>query len=115
MKKISLKDVSIKMRQIKGENMIILSETSTYQDLMITVLNRPLEGGSIDEQRKVCAVMDKVDAAQDFLILEEAEWQILKVRAEKFSWGVISQEIVKFVDAISKAEDATIALVKESA
>ena len=100
MKKIKLKDTAI--------------HNSTYKELILTVLNKPIEGGTIDEQRKVAAVMGKVDAAHDFLILEDAEWNLLKIRIEKYPWLIISLDIVRFCDAILLAEDATIQLVEEA-
>ena len=101
MKKIKLQDTAI--------------HNSTYKELILTVLNKPIEGGTIDEQRKVAAVMGKVDAAHGFLILEDAEWALLKIRIEKYSWLIISPDLVRFCDAILQAEEANIQLVLESA
>jgi hypothetical protein len=108
MKKIGMFITTFKVKQVRDDSIINIDESATYKDLMLTILNKPIEGGSISEQRKVSAVMDKVEAAKDILLLEDAEWETLKARAERFSWGIISKEIVAFVDSILNAETVTL-------
>ena len=110
MKKIKLKGNAVELKQLKmdGQSLVHLSDTATYADLIMTVLNKPIQNGTVDEQRKVCKVMDVLDEAHDFLLLEDEDWNILKSRVEKFTWAFVSREILKFCDAILKAEETQV-------
>lgn len=59
-------------------------------------------GGSykIEEVRIACKIIDKIEAADGELSLEDAEYTFLKQRVQKQEWVKASPHIVGFVDRV---------------
>jgi hypothetical protein len=81
-----------------------------YRDIIENAIRIPLDrqsGATIDEMRKGIRILDALDAAQqDVLSLEDADWEFLKSKVERFPWGGTDRRFVQFYDDIMHATEA---------
>ena len=81
-----------------------------YRIIIENAVRIPLDrqsGASIDEMRKGIRILDALDAAQnDVLALEDADWEFLKHKVEKFPWAGTDRRFLEFHDAILNATDS---------
>lgn len=82
-------------------------EDQTYKHLVIACLNHvnPQIGINIEEQRKRMRILDAVEKANDELVLEDADAEILKGLVNAMPWAVVKKEIVQFSDDVSAMEN----------
>ena len=82
-----------------------------YRMIIENAVRIPLDrqtGASIDEMRKGIRILDALDAAKDdVLALEDADWEFLKQKVEKFPWAGTDRRFLEFYDAIMHATDFT--------
>lgn len=85
---------------------VIATDTSAqldYADAIRTVIRHPLDqqrGVNIDEMRRGIRILDKLDASEGILELEDADWEHLKLKVEAMAWGMVDRHILEFIDAI---------------
>lgn len=81
-----------------------------YRNIIENVVRIPLDrqqGATIDEMRKGIRILDALDAAQqDVLALEDADWEFLKSKVEKFPWAGTDRRFLKFYDDVTGATEA---------
>jgi hypothetical protein len=72
------------------------------------VIRRPLDpqkGADIEEMRKGIRVLDALEAADQVLELEDADWEHLKVKTEAMQWAFVDRRIIAFVEDINAAQE----------
>ena len=81
-----------------------------YRDIILNAVRIPLDrekGASVDEMRKGIRILDALDAARDdTLELEDADWEFLKQKVEKFPWAGTDRRFLRFHDDVMGATDA---------
>lgn len=86
-----------------------------YRAIIEQAVRVPLDrqnGATIDEMRKGIRILDALDhttfptEGSEVLELEDADWEFLKQKVEKFPWGGTDRRYVKFHDDILGATDA---------
>lgn len=81
-----------------------------YRFIVEQAVRVPLDrqqGATIDEMRKGIRVLDALDKSQnDVLELEDADWEFLKQKVEKFPWAQVDRRFVQFYDDVTNATDA---------
>jgi hypothetical protein len=81
-----------------------------YKDIIENAVRIPLDrqsGATVDEMRKGIRILDALDAAQnDVLALEDADWEFLKSKVEKFPWAGTDRRFVRFYDDVMGATEA---------
>ena len=81
-----------------------------YRDIIENAVRIPLDrqaGATVDEMRKGIRILDALDASQeDVLQLEDADWEFLKQKVEKFPWGGTDRRFIRFYDDVTGATDA---------
>jgi hypothetical protein len=104
MKRILLKSVPDPKDPLNEANRV------DYRALVEQVVRIPLNrqtGATIDEMRKGIRVLDALDSSvDDVLVLEDADWQILKDKVEAFPWGMVDRRLVAFYDDVVSATDS---------
>lgn len=65
----------------------------------------PQRGLSVSDIRTAVKIIDKIDAAEEQLLLEEAEYQFVKSKVAAMSFIVAHKNIVEFVDDIENAPE----------
>lgn len=64
-------------------------------------------GATIDEMRKGIRVLDALDATRDDVLeLEDADWEFLKSKVERYPWAGTDRRFLQFYDDITGATDA---------
>ncbi|MCC7202452.1 MAG: hypothetical protein IT393_07325 [Nitrospirae bacterium] len=78
-----------------------------YRDVLEVIVKTPQDkqGILIAEMRSLIKILDKLEAANGSMLLSSDEWNILKSRAGVFPWGMVSREIVQFVDDLEGAKE----------
>ena len=87
----------------------------SYKKHILSMLESPKSktgGTNYQEMVKIIPTIQKVNDADGFLLLEDAEWEDLKERAETFGFTINHPVIYDMVDAIVNAETVKIAEVK---
>lgn len=81
-----------------------------YREVLLGVASRQPSGErqtgfDIAEMRKSMKVIDKLEAAegQDSVMLEDAEFELLKTRLEQTRWTMVTREFLKFLDDVINA------------
>jgi hypothetical protein len=83
-----------------------------YNENLTAIMSRPIGGqGGIDvnEMRRVASILDKLEALKDsptgapVLVLEDAQWELVKARVTVWPWAMFHKVIVQFVDDIENA------------
>lgn len=59
---------------------------------------------NLDEMRKRIKILDTLDAAEGFLVLEDAEHQLLSVAVREFPWNVANRELLRIIDDVCEAK-----------
>jgi hypothetical protein len=81
-----------------------------YRTTIETAIRVPLNretGATIDEMRKGIRVLDALDASKDdVLALEDADWEFLKQKIEKYPWAYSDRRFVRFYDDVMQATEA---------
>lgn len=86
-----------------------------YRDIIENAVRIPLDrqaGATVDEMRKGIRILDALDrvtwssADGDILELEDADWEFLKSKVEKFPWAGTDRRFVRFYDDVMSATEA---------
>ena len=62
-------------------------------------------GLNVAEVRKALRILKALNKASDMLILEDADYNILKKKAQDFKWSIASENIAQFMDDIDGAQE----------
>jgi hypothetical protein len=79
-----------------------------WSEAIRQVIRRPLDqqrGADIDEIRRGIRVLDALEAADQVLELEDADWEHLKQKTEAMQWAFVDRRIVTFVEDIHAAQE----------
>jgi len=82
-------------------------ETLVYGDFIRTIIRQPMnreKGVDIDEMRKGIRILDKLDASNGVLELEDADYDHLKAKLETMTWGMVDRNLLEFIDAVLNAD-----------
>lgn len=63
------------------------------------------KGFSIGEIRQSVKILDRIEDAEDSLILEDTEYQYLLARLQNFRFSFAHKALVEFIDDLESAED----------
>lgn len=77
-----------------------------YREVIEQAIRVPLDrqaGASIDEMRKGMRVLDALDSANGELVLEDADWEHLKLKVERMPWAMVDRRFVTFYDDVMQA------------
>ena len=83
-----------------------------YRNIIENAVRIPLDrqaGATVDEMRKGIRILDALDAAplgDGVLELEDADWEFLKQKVEKFPWAGTDRRFIRFYDDVMSATDA---------
>jgi hypothetical protein len=80
-----------------------------YRLLIENVIRTPMDkqaGVGMDEMRKGIRVLDALDAAGQTLLLEDADYDHLKTKTERMSWGLVDRRVLTFIDDVMQATDS---------
>ena len=95
------------MKQIELKSVKFPDDSDfSYKEAIQIILARPgnpQAGANYEEMRKVLPILDKVDAANGVLVLEDAEHTELMNRAKNMPYRVINKTILDFLDSIVTA------------
>lgn len=81
--------------------------TEVAQDsktLLKVVVSNHKEGFTIDQVRVGIKILDKIEAAEDEVVLEDAEYAFAVQQINSTKWKIISQDIIDFVDTVTNAK-----------
>ena len=82
-----------------------------YKEMMIRALSNP-QGQSreinLSDMRIALRIMDKVEAANGRVHLEDADYQFLNTRVQAMSWTLAHHHIMQFTDDIAGAKEVKI-------
>lgn len=94
------------MRKIEIKNYEIVKGTkSSCKDVFLQMLGvSPTQGINIDSMRVRLKLIEKIEAAKDFIELKETEWEQLKQVSNIFPWGIICDGAVQLSDDLENAE-----------
>jgi hypothetical protein len=79
-----------------------------WAEVIRQIIRRPLnpqQGADIEEMRKGIRVLDALEAADQVLELEDADWEHLKQKTEAMQWAFVDRRIVTFVEDIHAAQE----------
>lgn len=86
-----------------------------FKQVLDIILSQPpvddagnVRGFLITEMIPRLDIMKKVKASKDPLIVEEAEWAVIKECIEVHRWAMLHEDIRTFRDTIINAEEVTI-------
>ena len=77
-----------------------------YKDTMINALSSPVGGQreiGVADMRTAIKIMDKIEAANGRVHLEDAEYQFLNDRVQNMKWTLAHKHIMQFIDDIAQA------------
>lgn len=81
-----------------------------YRLIIEQAVRIPLDrqtGATVDEMRKGIRILDALDSVKnEVLELEDADWEFLKQKVEKFPWAGTDRRFLQFHDDITGATDA---------
>lgn len=86
-----------------------------YKDVLELLVKTPAnsqQGIQVGEMRQLIKLLDKFDAANGSVLLTAEEHKLLKDRANSFPWGMVSREIIQFVDDLEGAKEWELQLVE---
>lgn len=69
--------------------------------LLAEIINRPVEGISVAEMRERIKLLDKIEAAEETLELEDSEFDKMKSLVEGFKFGIVSKHVLALCDKFS--------------
>lgn len=82
-----------------------------YAELLKTILASPPADGRglrLPEIREALKVMDKIDAAQGSVLLEDDEWRFVRDRVESAPYSAADKRILAFADAVLNAPNVEV-------
>lgn len=87
---------------------------STAEILMAVVSASPHKALSVIEMRKRVAILDALEESKDkdFLMLEEAEHQLLAEAMQSFPWSQANKALLNIIDDVLNAETVSISNLK---
>jgi hypothetical protein len=85
-----------KMKTVK----LYEGETFKSKQVFFEVLSLPVQGANIQEMRKRIKILDKIDAADGVLELEDAEYEVLKAAITSNTFRLVHKDIVTIADTL---------------
>jgi len=81
-----------------------------YRNVIESAVRIPLDrqnGATVDEMRKGIRILDALDASiGDVIQLEDADWEFLKQKMDKFPWAGTDRRFIRVYDDIVNATEA---------
>lgn len=71
--------------------------------ILLNILEAAPNGADIGEIRKAIKLIDKIEAAEAFVILEDTEYEYLKDKFYNIKFAKISKEIIYLADRLDNA------------
>jgi len=88
--------------------LLVISEIKTI-DVLRTVVNRDQRGATIDDIRKRCKLMDKLDTAEsekiNYVIFTDEEFSIIKDCVNSYRFPFSSKDLLQVCDKILTSEE----------
>lgn len=104
MRSIRLKEVPVKSSQVQttSQEGFILK----YREEYLRMVEIHPEGITVPQMKSAIRVIDALQKAgtDSLLVLEDADWEYLKTRAENHKFGLAAAELVEMVEAVTNAE-----------
>lgn len=86
-------DVDVRVNQFDPESPIIKGK---YADLLKLCVNfPPKEGFSVEEMERRVRILTPLRSAGDEIILEDADFELMKSLTEQFHWNMILPEVIE--------------------
>jgi hypothetical protein len=95
-----VKQIPLRTIETDGEPLV-------YGDFIRTIVRQPMnkeKGVDIDEMRKGIRILDKLDASNGVLELEDADYNHLKAKLETMTWGMVDRNLLEFIDTVLNAD-----------
>jgi len=95
------------MKQIPLRTIETADEPLAYSEIIRTLIRQPLskeKGVDIEEMRKGIRILDKLDASNGVLELEDADYDHLKAKLEAMTWGMVDRNLLDFIDTVLNAD-----------
>lgn len=103
--------------KLKSTEIVVVKDAKpipfVYADILQTILKQQPQGGfGFDEMAKSLKITDKLETIKEgvdqYLTLEDADWDYLKGKVLAFRWGYAHNELLAFRDAVVDAETVEI-------
>jgi hypothetical protein len=75
------------------------------QTVMLSTLRVPGRGMDLEEMRRRCKVLEKLEKANGHLLLEDADFDVVKQALATNSYGMANIELLAIIDAILASKD----------
>lgn len=79
-----------------------------YSAILKLVVNMPLNpqrGFDAEEMRRTLHILDKIDEADDAVMLEDAEWTLVKNKLSRFPFAIAHRDLLAFIDDVNEAPE----------
>lgn len=86
---------------LNGKTELTFAEVASY---MVSVYPEP-NGITKKVMRSDLNLMDKLDGSKEYIVLENSEYERLKVISDNFPWNIRHKDIANIQDAIDNAEE----------
>lgn len=112
MKKVELKVIEGQIF-VQGKNQEFLTD---YKDQLLNLVGQQEQGMTLADMHKINKVFDKLEEAKcpGFMLLEDAEFELVKARCENPKFVVFSKDLMIMCDEII-ASPEHLANIKEKA
>lgn len=94
----------IELKKIKGGD----GRVYDYKDLILTIARTHPRGITIADMEKAVRVVGCAQAADETLLLEDADWEVLKAYVQDYPFLVAAPELLQFWKDISEAPEIEI-------
>ena len=94
------------MRYLALKSFKLGERVVSYKEALRIQIERPASqqaGMNVAEMRTALKLLDKLDAATDVLVLEDAEWEVVKGKVESAGWVKADRGIMQFCDDVISA------------
>ena len=77
-----------------------------YHKAIYDIVKIAPEGLDIDNLKKRLRILDSLERAGEYLILEDSDYNLLCDLVQRNKWNIVAKEIVDFCEAIKNAPSA---------
>lgn len=70
------------------------------KDVITTMVGAPAAGNKAAEMRQRVRILDAVEGAKDLLVLEDADYSLLKDITENFPFAIANKDLLAVLDTI---------------
>ncbi len=99
MRKIELNAFEIPVEDVGNKRPIKMA----YSELMILCLQKNDRGFDMKTMMTIMPIIQKIKDAENHVLLEDAEWAILKDSVEVFPFAFPHQKLMEFQEAVCQA------------